>query len=89
MINKKKIGSAVFVYIFNTNFSKILLEKRNLEKRSLYGFDWGLIGGKLEIGENIISGLLREVKEEIGKEFFNKNLVFVKKNQILKGDIKI
>ena len=32
MINKKKIGSAVFVYIFNTNFSKILLEKRNLEK---------------------------------------------------------
>jgi len=60
--------SAVFLYIFNKDFSKILLIKRNKEKREKWGFDWGTVGGKIEMGENSREACLREVKEEIGLE---------------------
>jgi 8-oxo-dGTP pyrophosphatase MutT (NUDIX family) len=63
-----RFGVGVFVFIFNKDFSKVLLIKRNEEKRNKYGFTWGTTGGKLEFGEYSIDGAIREVKEEIGFE---------------------
>lgn len=57
---------SVFIYIFNKDLSKILLIKRNKEKRDKWGFDWGTIGGKIEPGELSIETGIREAKEEIG-----------------------
>jgi len=61
-----RFGVGVFVFIFNKNFSKVLLIKRNKEKRDKYGFAWGTPGGKLEMGEHTIDGAIREAREEIG-----------------------
>lgn len=33
-----------------------------------YAGTWGLVGGKLEQGENHLAGLVREIKEELGGE---------------------
>ena len=55
---------ATFVYIFNKDLNKILLIKRNKEKREKWGFDWGIVGGKVEIGEYSFEAAIREVYEE-------------------------
>jgi len=68
--------SAVFLYIFNKDFSKILLVKRNKEKRKKWGFDWGTVGGKIDFGENSREACVREVKEETGLEIEAEDLNF-------------
>ena len=66
MGKQTRFGLGVFLFVFNRDFSKILLVKRNEEKRNKYGFAWGTIGGKLELGEHSIDGAIREAREEIG-----------------------
>lgn len=63
-----RFSAGVFVAIFNPGLTKILLLKRNKQKRDKYGYDWGNIGGILEKREYSIEGVLREAKEEIGVE---------------------
>jgi len=72
----ERFGLAVFIFVFNRDFSKILLVKRNKEKRKKYGFDWGIIGGKVEPGESLAEGALRETEEEIGIRFTSEHLKF-------------
>ena len=70
----RKFGLGVIVCIFNRDFSKILLLKRNEEKRNRGGADWGNVGGRVELGEKLIDACLREAKEEIGVELNPKKL---------------
>lgn len=74
---ERKFGLGVFVCIFNRDFSKILLLKRNEEKRKKHGADWGNIGGKIELGEMSKDACLREAKEEAGLEINPNNLKFI------------
>ncbi len=62
----EKFGMATFACIFNKDFSKVLLIKRNEEKRKKFGFDLAIIGGKIELGEHSHEALMREIEEEIG-----------------------
>jgi 8-oxo-dGTP pyrophosphatase MutT (NUDIX family) len=64
--NQRKFGLGVLIYIFNKDFSKVFLLKRNEEKRKRNKKDWGSVGGRVELGEKLISACLREAKEEIG-----------------------
>jgi len=76
----KVFGLGVFVCTFNSDFSKILLVKRNEEKRKKWNADWGNIGGKIEFGETSMDACIREAKEETGLNL-NKNnikLLYVK-----------
>jgi len=61
-----RFGIGVFVFIFNKDFSKVLLIKRNETKRNKYGFTWGTPGGVLEFREYSIDGAIRETMEETG-----------------------
>lgn len=70
----RKFGLGVFACVFNKNFSKILLVKRNEEKRKKYGAEWGNIGGRIEFGETSLLAGLREIKEEIGLDLNPKKL---------------
>jgi 8-oxo-dGTP diphosphatase len=65
---ERKFGLGVFVCIFNQDFSKVLLLKRNEEKRKRYDADWGNVGGRIELGEMSIDACIREAREEIGLE---------------------
>ncbi|MEM4230874.1 MAG: NUDIX hydrolase, partial [Candidatus Pacearchaeota archaeon] len=60
----RRFGMGVVVIIFNKDFSKILLLKRNKEKRERNKADWGNIGGKVEWGEKLKDAAIREVLEE-------------------------
>jgi ADP-ribose pyrophosphatase YjhB (NUDIX family) len=76
-MENKRFGLGVFACIFNKDFSKILLVKRNEEKRKKYGADWGNIGGKIEFGETSIQGCLREIREEIGLKLKTSDLILL------------
>ncbi len=62
----RKFGLGVFICVFNRDFSKILLLKRNEEKRKRSGADWGNVGGRVEFGETSVQACVRETREEIG-----------------------
>ena len=70
----RRFGLGVIICIFNKDFSKILLLKRNEEKRKRNKADWGNVGGRVELGEKLIDTCLREAKEEIGVDLNPKNL---------------
>jgi 8-oxo-dGTP pyrophosphatase MutT (NUDIX family) len=82
MEKNRRFGVGILAWIFNPDFSKILLLKRNKEKREKYGFDWGGVGGKLEFGELSEEGIIREAIEEIGVKIDKSKLklLFVKEH---------
>ena len=64
-MSDRKFGLGVIVCLFNRDFSKILLLKRNEEKRNRNKADWRNVGGRVELGEKLVDACLREAKEEI------------------------
>lgn len=53
-------GAGAFIYCTSTKRYLFLL--RNSSK---YSGSWGLAGGKIEVGENLLSSLHRELEEEL------------------------
>lgn len=68
---------STFIFIFNQDSSRILLIKRNEEKRKKWGFDWGIIGGKIDPGEYSVEAAIRETEEEIGLRLDPKELKLI------------
>ena len=71
------VGLGVFVCIFNRDFSKIMLLKRNKEKREQWDLDWGNVGGRMEFRETSEDACLRETKEEIGLDLDKSKLKLI------------
>jgi 8-oxo-dGTP pyrophosphatase MutT (NUDIX family) len=71
------VGLGVFILVFNRDFSKIMLLKRNAEKRKRWGADWGNIGGGIESREYSIDAGIREAKEEAGLELNKENIKLI------------
>jgi len=76
-MEERKFGLGVLICIFNRDFSKILLLKRNEEKRKRNNADWGYVGGRVEFGERLINACIRETKEETGIDLNSKNLKLI------------
>lgn len=62
---------------FIESSGKILLLHRLDHKRE--GNTWGIPGGKIDPGEEILNAIIREIKEETGLEIPSKNLEYLKK----------
>ena len=64
----------VHVWFF-TPTPALLLQKRSLTKETYPGF-WDVsVAGHVSAGESIIEGVIREVKEEIGLDILEKDLI--------------
>jgi len=83
----KRFGLGVIVCIFNMDFSKIFLLKRNKAKRDLNKLDWGNPGGRVEWGEKLTEACIREVKEESGIDLDSKQLKFSNIKEITENPI--
>lgn len=67
-------GVGAFIYCTTTRRYLFLL--RNTAK---YSGTWGLAGGGVELGENILDSLLREVQEELGGTIQDIKLIPIEK----------
>jgi len=67
----------VVLCVFNRDFSKILLLKRDEEKRRRNKADWGNVGGMVELGEMLITSCTREAEEEIRVKFNPKKIKLI------------
>lgn len=70
MADKHTEGVGALVYSKNTNRYLFLLR----DKTKQQGY-WGIVGGKIDTGETVIQGLVREIKEEIGVDYTGKKFI--------------
>lgn len=73
--------------IFEDSEGNILVLKRH--SNSPESETWGLVGGKIDEGENALTAVVRECKEETGLEIKSDDLEFVKKYSWDREDITI
>ena len=59
-------GCGALIYARSSNRYLFLLRNK-----SKYAGSWGIAGGKIEAGETVIQGLVREIHEEIGVDYTN------------------
>jgi len=86
-MENNKFGLGVIVCIFNRDFSKLFLLKRNKAKRDLNKADWGNPGGRVEWGEKLAEACVREVKEESGIDLDPKQLKLLNIKEITENPI--
>lgn len=67
-------GVGTFIYSVSTRRYLFLL--RNTKK---YAGTWGLAGGAIEAGENLLESLYRELNEELGFSFENTKVIPIEK----------
>lgn len=70
MSDKHTEGVGTLVYARNTNRYLFLLRNKHRQQ----GF-WGIVGGKIDEGETVIQGLVREIQEEIGVDYSAKKFI--------------
>jgi 8-oxo-dGTP pyrophosphatase MutT (NUDIX family) len=66
----------VGTFIYSTSTQRYLFLLRNSSK---YAGTWGLAGGKIDIGEQLLDSLYRELREELGYEFTNDKVIPIEK----------
>ena len=67
-------GVGTFIYATSTGRYLFLLRDS-----SKYSGTWGLAGGKIDANEHILESLTRELKEELGYDFFNVKIIPIEK----------
>jgi 8-oxo-dGTP pyrophosphatase MutT (NUDIX family) len=63
-------GVGALIYARSTNRYLFLLRTK-----SRHAGSWGIAGGKINVGETVIQGLVREVQEEIGVDYSKKKFI--------------
>ncbi len=59
---------ATLGYVLSTDRSRVLLIHRNRRPGDLHWGKYNGLGGKLDPGEDVVSGMCREIREEAGLE---------------------
>jgi 8-oxo-dGTP pyrophosphatase MutT (NUDIX family) len=63
-------GCGALIYAKSTNRYLFLLRNKTKHAGS-----WGIVGGKIEEGETVTQGLVREINEEIGQDYSGKKFI--------------
>jgi 8-oxo-dGTP pyrophosphatase MutT (NUDIX family) len=67
-------GCGSLIYCTSTHRYLFLLRNNGKTKNT-----WGLVGGKIEAGESIQDGLIREIREELGGEIRDAKIIPIEK----------
>jgi len=79
-VQKRSVDSSLIegvgTFIYCTSTKRYLFLLRNSSK---YSGSWGVPGGKVEINENILGSLLREIQEELGGTIEDAKIIPIEK----------
>ena len=79
-IQKRTMDSGLIegvgTFIYSTSTQRYLFLLRNSSK---YSGTWGLAGGKIDIGEQLLDSLYRELEEELGYDFVDTKVIPIEK----------
>lgn len=79
-VQKRRVDSSplegVGTFIYSTSTHRYLFILRNTKK---YAGTWGLAGGAIEAGENLLESLHRELTEELGYDFSGTKVIPIEK----------
>lgn len=70
MTVKTTEGVGALIYSKSTNRYLFLLRDKSRQQGV-----WGIVGGKIDLGETVIQGLVREIQEEIGQDYSSKKFI--------------
>jgi 8-oxo-dGTP pyrophosphatase MutT (NUDIX family) len=75
-VNNSSTIEGVGTFIYSTSTGRYLFLLRDSTK---YPGTWGLAGGKVDPGEQILESLYRELTEELGYQFYNNKVIPIEK----------
>lgn len=68
--NKVMILQVGVKILLKNSEGKFLLVRRNPKKYPEVGAKWDIVGGRIEPGDSLLENLKREIKEEVGLDYF-------------------
>jgi 8-oxo-dGTP pyrophosphatase MutT (NUDIX family) len=81
--NISNINCGALIYCTSTKRYLFLLRTNGRQANK-----WGIVGGKVDAGESVLEGLVREIREELGGSVIDAKFILIEEYENLKNNFR-